>query len=84
MNNSYLLNPEAGEPRYSLSDSIRQTFIQRNGTSYPYAGKRSFLKCFTVEDRLPVRAHLRENRIRVRKALDPEMYDLMEFINRAL
>ena len=78
----YLLDFKVGENHYSFSNPIRQPFIMVNGYSYPYTGKRSFLKCFSRQAQLRIRTYFKENRIRIRKASDLEMHSLMEYINQ--
>ena len=61
---------------------MRQAVVINQGKSCLFAGNRSFLECFP--DRLveQIRRYLKEQRIRVKKAPDRQMLELMEYINQ--
>lgn len=78
----YTPDPKVGVYRYSFSEAIRQSFLTIHGEDYPFKGRRSFLQCLPGADRPTIKTYIQKNRIRIRKASDPEMHRLLEYINQ--
>lgn len=76
-------NPELqnGQKNYSFSEPIREAVLIRDGLSCQFRNRRGFLKCFRVEERAWVKAYLKEEHIKFRKAGPDEMKRLMKRIN---
>jgi hypothetical protein len=53
-----------------------------NGQVILYKGKRSFLNCFPAKERVQIKAFMKKNRVRIRKAGDETMRLLLENINQ--
>ena len=79
---AYKPDVQNGEKTYRFSDPMRQANIFFQGHFYPFAGKRSFLGCFPKQYQVPIKAYMKENRIRIRKAPDLVVQSLMGYINQ--
>jgi hypothetical protein len=70
-----------GQKTYSFSEPIREAVLIRDGQSCNFQNRRSFLNCFPREERTGVKAYLKEEHIKLRKADPDEMKRLMKRIN---
>lgn len=61
-----------------FSDMKRKTYLVRNESILQYKGIRSFSKAFPGH-RNEIKAYLRQNKIRLKKAGDREMEDVLQF-----
>lgn len=71
-----------GENHFYFSEPFRVPVLVIQGETFPFSGNGSFLKCLPEEYLAPVKKYLKEQRIRVKKAPDQQMRQLMEFINQ--
>jgi len=71
-----------GRKNYKFSKPIRNASIITEGETRKYKGKGSFLKCFPKNQQAEIKGYLKAQRIKFKKAGDPEMKGLMEFINQ--
>jgi len=78
----YSVDTKVGQNHYTFSDPIRQSFLSRDGQVIPYKGKRGFLNSFPAQERVQIKAYMKKERIRIRKASDGEMRVLLEIINQ--
>ncbi len=74
-------NIHQGGETYRFSDPQREAYIQIQGHFYPFSGRKNFIKCFPEPIQYQIKAHLKETRIRIRKATTLQMRSLMEHIN---
>ena len=68
--------------QYEFSESMRSAVILYNHHHSPFTGKRSFIRAFPKTEREQIKQILKEQRIKIKKARDPEMRALMERINQ--
>jgi hypothetical protein len=71
-----------GRKNYKFSDPFRNAAIIKEGGTRKYKGKGSFLKCFSKNQQAEIKGYLKGQRIKFKKAGDPEMKRLLEFINQ--
>jgi hypothetical protein len=64
---------------YSFSSDRRKTYLLLDSTLSRYTNNRSFLKLFQENDRRPIKNYLRTNSIKVKKASDQNMKNLLIF-----
>jgi len=78
----YSVDSKVGQNQYSFSDPIRRSYLMTDEQAILYKGKKSFLNCFPEQERVQIKAFMKENRIRIRKAGDTDMRLLLENINQ--
>lgn len=66
---------------YRFSKLIQTRYIFQNNKLCSYKNNRSFLKCFDEKLRLEVKAYMKKNKIKVKKASDNTIYDLLTYCN---
>ena len=77
----YTTELQNGQKTYSFSEPIREAVLIREGLSCNFHNRRGFLNCFPREERTHVKAYLKEEHTKLRKAGSDEMKRLMKRIN---
>ncbi len=73
-----------GTSEYTFSPPLRESFILKDGSIKTYRNNRNLLKIFDPGMRPDIKDYLRKNRIKVKKASDKEMTNLINYINTLL
>lgn len=73
------LDPSSGI--YRFSNPIREGFVILNGERFEFKGNRSFAKVFGKEQSKLVRQFLRKQRIKINKASEPKLRDVLKYCN---
>jgi hypothetical protein len=76
------LNTAIGTYNYVFSKTIRDPFVLTDGKLRPFSTKRSLVKLFDPRVRPEIKSYLRKNRIKIKKASDSTMEDLINFIGK--
>lgn len=71
-----------GRKNYKFSKPYRNASIIKEGGTRRYKGKGSFLKCFPKNQQAEIKAYLKGQRIKFKKAGDSDMKRLLQFINQ--
>jgi len=77
----YIPELRDGERYLSFSEADWDAVIIREGKAMAFKDRGSFLKCFPKEDRGRIKSYLRTEGIKVQKASDWKMEQLMQTIN---
>ena len=80
----YQLDMSSSSQRYAFSEPRRSSFLRHGETYYPYRKNRKFAKAFGKENRKQVRGYLREHKIKVQKASDYQISQLMQHLNSSV
>jgi len=74
------LNDIIGANNYVFTPTVRDSYVLINGQLKPYTSKRSLIKIFDSAKRGEIKNYLRKNKVRVKKASDKTMSEVINFI----
>ena len=74
------LESTVGVVNYYFSHAIREPYVLKDGQLSPFRSKRSFIRIFPPEHKTEIRDYLRKNKVKIRKAGDKAMADLVNYI----
>jgi hypothetical protein len=74
------LESTMGSYRYTFSPAIRDSYVLTDGQLKPFITKRNLIGLFDPGHRPAIKSYIRKNKIKVRKASDQVMADLITFI----
>lgn len=78
------LNSMQSSTNYSFSEPQRTSFVMIKGHIFEYKNNRSFIKRFTPENRDLVKSYLKRNKIKVMKASDAIVEQLINYCNKSI
>jgi hypothetical protein len=71
----------SGDANYYLSDPVRIMYLYRDESLYRYRNNRDLVNFFDPETGIRVKDYLKKKRIKVRKASDGSIQELIRYIN---
>ena len=74
------LNDAIGASNFTFTPAIRDSFVLIDGKLKPFQSKRSFVLLFSAAHRQTIKTYLRKNKIKLKKASDEVMGDMITFI----
>jgi hypothetical protein len=74
------LNDAIGSTNLVFSKALRDCFVFMDGQLKPYTTKRSFIRLFDPKNRPEVKSYLRKNKVKVKKASDRVMSEMITVI----
>lgn len=77
----YQLNLTSGVQSYYFTEPARESFLRVEGNFYAYKSNRDFLKAFDSDLQKPIKAFMKQARIKVKTASDFQMRHLVEYCN---
>lgn len=75
------LNTAVGSTNYIFSPAVRDSYLIIDGELIRFRKKQSFIRPFEPAVRSEIKSYLRKNKIRVKRASNEKMSDLLSFIN---
>ncbi len=78
----YLPDMHEGNGQYFFSEAIHKSCLFYRNACFPYKSNGQLVRRFPVSLRSRVRGYLKENQIRVKRALDREMEALLGYVNQ--
>jgi hypothetical protein len=75
------LESRGGTPYFTFTPAERDSFVLMDGQLKPFTTNRSFIKLFDPSRQAGIKSYLHKNKIRVKKASDRAMTDMVTFIN---
>lgn len=79
---NWVMDPSVGAYVYIFTPAVKTQYLFSDNKMLLFATNRSFIKLFSTAAQPVVRKYIRQNRIRVKKASDAKMSQLMEYINK--
>jgi len=70
-----------GTDHFAFTPPMRDSWVLKEGMTHPYKSRHSFLKIFSQEDKPLISDYMRQHRIRIKKASDADMTQLIHYIN---
>jgi hypothetical protein len=70
-----------GSKDFTFTPAMRSSFILKNEKLHAFRSKKSFINIVGKEHNRDIKKYMRKNRIRLKKASDEAMTDLLNFIN---
>jgi hypothetical protein len=77
----YLLNLASGVQSYYFTEPVKESFLVMDGQFHPYRNNRTFLKAFKPENQKLVKQFLKQSKVKVTKAPDPQIRHVVEYCN---
>ncbi len=77
----YLLNLNSGVQSYYFTQPLKESFLVIGQVFYPYRSNGSFVKAFERENQKTIKQFMRQSKIKVQKAPDWQMRQLIEYCN---
>ena len=74
------LNNTIGTSNYVFSAAVRDSFVLMDGKLKPFNSKRSLIRIFDAGHRSEIKSYLRKHKIKIRKASDQVMAEMITFI----
>lgn len=76
------VSKEVGKSNYYFSEPVKIMYLFSDGTFYEFRNNKGFLAYFEPGQRDTVKKYLTQNKIRVKRASDEEMLNLISFCSR--
>ena len=76
------LNNAIGTYNFVFSNAIRDSYVLLDGQLKPFNSNRSLVKLFEQGKRPEIKSYLHKNRVKVKKASDQEMTEMVNFIGK--
>ena len=77
---SFDLEGSIGSYYYTFSKPIRDSFVLKNGQLKPFNTNQGFIRIFDPAHRPEIKSYMRKNKVRVKKASDQAMSEMINFI----
>jgi hypothetical protein len=74
------LDAAIGSSNFAFTPAFRDTFILLDGQLKPFKTKRSLIRIFNPVHRTEIKSYLRKNKIKLKKASDQVMAEMITFI----
>ena len=75
------LNLDVGSSgNFTFTPSFRSSFILKDNRLMPYRNKRGFIDIMGKEHKKEIKKHIRKHKIKLKKATDEEMTELIDYI----
>ena len=71
-----------GSSNYAFTSAVRDSYVSIGGKRSPFTSKRSLVNLFAPGQRQEIKNYIRRNRIRVNKATDEVIAELVTFIGK--
>lgn len=75
-----VVNDVVGASNFVFTDALRDSFVLMDGQLKRFRTKRNLIRLFNEEKRPAIKVYLHKNKIKLSKASDKEMTDLITFI----
>lgn len=75
-----IVNDVVGSSNFVFTDALRDSFVLMNGQLKRFRTKHSLIHLFEQGQRPAIKSYLHKNKIRLKKATDQEMAELITFI----
>jgi hypothetical protein len=69
-----------GSANFIFTKAVRDSYVLMDGQLKPFSTKRSLVRLFSKEHRPEIKSYLRKNKIKVKKASDKAMAEMITFI----
>jgi hypothetical protein len=79
---SFDLEGSGGSYYFAFSAPIRDSYVLMKGQLKPYSTNYNFIRIFDPEQRPELKSYLHKNKIKVKKATDQEMEQVINFISK--
>lgn len=66
----------------TFTRNVRDSYVLTDGQLKPFSNNGSFIRIFNPGMRAGIKSYLRKNKVRVKKASDQEMAELITFIGK--
>jgi len=76
------LNEAIGSSNYQFSKAIRDSFVLFGGKTIQFKTRKGFIEIFDPSIRPQVKNYIRKNRIRLKRASDNAMADLINYVGK--
>ena len=76
-----LLNLTSGMQSYYFTEPVKQSYLVIDGQFYEYRSNRAFLKALEPELQKAVKQFIKQAKVKVNKAPDPQVRHLLEYCN---
>jgi hypothetical protein len=76
------LESTMGTYKYIFTPALRDSYVLMDGQLKPFGNKRSLIGLFDPGDKPAIKSYLRKNKIKVKRASDQVMADLITFIGK--
>jgi hypothetical protein len=77
---SFDLEGSIGSYYYTFSKPVRDSFVLKDGQLKPFNTNQGFIRIFGHEQRPEIKSYMHKNKVRVKKASDQTMSDVINFI----
>lgn len=77
---SLSLSNTIGTSNYVFSTAVRDSFVLMDGKLKPFNSKRSLIRLFEAGHRQEIKSYIRKHKIRIRKASDQVMGEMITYI----
>ncbi|HNR43441.1 MAG TPA: hypothetical protein PKL65_14515, partial [Bacteroidales bacterium] len=77
-----ILEPTIGKRNFAFTPAIKNRYILLDNKLMPFRNKRTLISLFKPENKQEIKDYIQHNRIRIKKASDKSMIDLINFIGK--
>ncbi|MDF1576392.1 MAG: hypothetical protein P1P86_14480 [Bacteroidales bacterium] len=78
---NYLLNQNSGVLSYYFTEAVRESFLLIGGRFHAYRNNRTFLKAFDPGIQKTIKQFMKQSKVKVNRATDPQIRHLVEYCN---
>lgn len=78
---NYQLNLTSGVQSYYFTEPVKEAYLVIDGHFHPYRNNSTFIKAFDTDTQKQIKQFMRQSRIKVKRAPDPQIRHLVEYCN---